>query len=1406
MKKLILSILFIAFVFAAIGQNLKGYYVEAFTKLEAKRAFVIDLDTFYATTQLSGIDTILATKEYVKSVDSEKVTGPASSTDNAIARFDGTTGKLIQNSGVILTDANQVQAPGGFSGSVITDLNTGASTTTGIIKVLTSGFQPANRPSGSNYFNGIEFTPLASDIGETDGGYKGQLGVQSTGTESDAFQLRVANSEGVWSSWRKLYHSGNLTVGLTANEIPIWDGNKFISSGLTQTSSYLQSTQTKALGNLLIYQSGNIAGIPRSSYVGNIYDRLVGADLTYTCTFINISSPQAMFDMNYDSRATVTDPSQYGVMEIDFTAMTPYYVYDNGLLVIGFYSNMIGKQILVEMYNDTYGWYTVGTTTSNTSQSYLLNTGMSRYYIKKMRISIKEEVNVGATIGIASVEWLPNRSNSPGDELTYIPTRYNGTMKVYSNLRWNAQNSNTKKILIDPDATNPIDVEGPIEATTGKFTNLTDNYLPLHQSDAYGLINSNVFQTSNVLRYNTTPTFSNGNDIVNKTYVDNIAAGNMAKLPVDAATTANITLSGTQTIDGYAVTAGMRVLVKDQSTASQNGVYTVASGSWTRTTDLDTWTELYKAYVAVLNGTINGGASYVCTIASSGTLGTDPITWVLYNAPANILVNSPLSKTGNTISLNYDTNTLDVSGGNLKVKDNIFQTLLNGTGFVKVSGTTVSYDNSTYLTAETDPIFAADSANLLHWSDTLNTTKGIASQYDLTTGLATKQNILTTGNLTENVTGLQFDATRQVIGGAAQLSLTSGYVIPTTTEQTNWTAGYNDKVNSLAFSGTTTKTLTLTQQDGGTVSNTFTDLDVQTLTADSTSTTIGLTASGSNSRVHFNVDKSATNELNNSVSWNDGTNVLTVNDAGGNKTATITGFLESEVDGSITNEGSLTVATGTSTTSIINSNTSGQTGVTLSVDGTNLGISETGNTITLSNLKPDQTVSLTGGGITNVSGTYPSFTITSNEVDGSTTNELQTLSKDSVNITNGKRYGISISSGNRITVTDMDSYPGSSWASTTNNSTNWNTAYTHSQNDTDLSPVNEIQSAISMGGLRVDASNNYGLWAGNTSALTPTTSYYIFGSSGLGSTDAGTFTVQQLINTIPNATTSIKGLASFNSSNFTVSSGAVSITNSGHSHNAATAPGTYTALVSNGGLGASGSSLYLSNTNASGTAPLLTDYMWASPSASTTVKSFTLQTLKDLLGVNNGGWTDGGTYITNTTPTDEVRIGSSSDLGVYLLQVSGNGKFTGSATAAVLYSETWVDANFGMTSNEIATPSTPNAGTGQFFAGSDSKAHYQNDSGVDFDLTNVNEPLRTISSTGTTQLSATDKIILVTGSGATITYPTVTSGKVYIIRNTTNSTITVPSYTVLGPASSTSVAAYGCITVVYNGSTWYQLD
>lgn len=99
------------------------------------------------------------------------------------------------------------------------------------------------------------------------------------------------------------------------------------------------------------------------------------------------------------------------------------------------------------------------------------------------------------------------------------------------------------------------------------------------------------------------------------------------KRAVRVATTANITLSGTQTIDGIAVVAGDRVLVKDQTTTSQNGIYIVAAGAWTRSLDADASSELAGAMVAVDLGTTNGGTTWDTDFRSSDTLGTTGMVW-----------------------------------------------------------------------------------------------------------------------------------------------------------------------------------------------------------------------------------------------------------------------------------------------------------------------------------------------------------------------------------------------------------------------------------------------------------------------------------------------------------------------------------------------------------------------------------------------------------------------------------------------------------------------------------------------------------------------------------------------------------------------------------------------------------
>ncbi len=121
-------------------------------------------------------------------------------------------------------------------------------------------------------------------------------------------------------------------------------------------------------------------------------------------------------------------------------------------------------------------------------------------------------------------------------------------------------------------------------------------------------------------------------DAVTKAYADSLAQGYKWKEPVRAATIANITLSGAQTIDGVAVVAGDRVLVKAQTTGSQNGVYVAASGSWTRSTDFDASTEVLGASCFVSEGSALGNTVWVMTTDAPITIATTALLFIQTNA------------------------------------------------------------------------------------------------------------------------------------------------------------------------------------------------------------------------------------------------------------------------------------------------------------------------------------------------------------------------------------------------------------------------------------------------------------------------------------------------------------------------------------------------------------------------------------------------------------------------------------------------------------------------------------------------------------------------------------------------------------------------------------------------------
>lgn len=140
-------------------------------------------------------------------------------------------------------------------------------------------------------------------------------------------------------------------------------------------------------------------------------------------------------------------------------------------------------------------------------------------------------------------------------------------------------------------------------------------------------------------------------DAVTKSYVDGVAQGLTVHEAVVAGTVgANITLAGgaPNTLDGEALTANDRLLVKDQTNPIENGIYYVstlgtgANGTWTRATDADTGNELDSAYVLVQFGTANGGSSWV--VSGTPLIGTDAVIWTQFFAitsiPASIITGS----------------------------------------------------------------------------------------------------------------------------------------------------------------------------------------------------------------------------------------------------------------------------------------------------------------------------------------------------------------------------------------------------------------------------------------------------------------------------------------------------------------------------------------------------------------------------------------------------------------------------------------------------------------------------------------------------------------------------------------------------------------------------------------------
>lgn len=179
--------------------------------------------------------------------------------------------------------------------------------------------------------------------------------------------------------------------------------------------------------------------------------------------------------------------------------------------------------------------------------------------------------------------------------------------------------------------------------------------------------------------------------------VDAARQGIMVKDPVKVASTANIaSLSGTMTIDGVALSAGDRILVKDQSTAANNGIYVVAASTWSRSTDADVSAEVKGGMMMWVNqGTTNGDKQFILTTDDPITLGTTPLTFTLFAGGTSYTAGAGLALTGSTFDVTNTDTSITVGTDTVSVNLNTTGGLETSTGVrVKLNGATLTRDAS----------------------------------------------------------------------------------------------------------------------------------------------------------------------------------------------------------------------------------------------------------------------------------------------------------------------------------------------------------------------------------------------------------------------------------------------------------------------------------------------------------------------------------------------------------------------------------------------------------------------------------------------------------------------------------------------------------------------------------------
>ena len=256
----------------------------------------------------------------------------------------------------------------------------------------------------------------------------------------------------------------------------------------------------------------------------------------------------------------------------------------------------------------------------------------------------------------------------------------------------------------------------------------------------YGPANA-TFTSITTVTGTITTTPSADTDIANKGYVDSVAQGLDVKASCVYSTTANITLSGLGTQGGgdwaSSLSAGDRILVKNQSSSQFNGIYVASSTTWARSKDMDVWAEVPSAFTFIESGTTLADTGWVCTANQGGTIDVTAIPWSQFSGAGSYLAGTGLTLTGNTFSI---TNT-GVTAAAYGSASQVGTFTVNAQGQLTLAGSTNIAIAATQIT-----------------SGTIDTAR-LSGSYSGITGVGTLTNLSVTNTITGSISGNAATAT-----------------------------------------------------------------------------------------------------------------------------------------------------------------------------------------------------------------------------------------------------------------------------------------------------------------------------------------------------------------------------------------------------------------------------------------------------------------------------------------------------------------------------------------------------------------------------------------------------------------------------------------------------------------------